>query len=285
MLYQKIFASIHILLFFHFPSEIGNNEPYISGNLLSTAPDPCSSDNLAYTGGEEIVYKLFYNLNFVWVAAGEVEFTVKETFYDYEISARGRTYKSYEWFYKVDDKYKTVIDKTTMLPKLFERDVNEGNYKFYNRIEFDQKSGKAVSFDGKNRNNLRNSEAIFNGCMHDMMSIIFHFRNIQYGDLKNGDAFPISIFLDEKAWDLNVHFKGREKNFKVKGLGNFDVLKFSPEVIEGHQFKEDTKINVWVTDDMNKVPVMVESPISVGSVKAVLKSYNGLKHPMNAKVK
>ena len=37
-------------------------------------------------------------------------------------------------------------------------------------------------------------------------------------------------------------------------------------------------MNIWVSDDENKVPLMIESPVTVGSVKAVLQSYSGLRH-------
>ena len=43
-------------------------------------------------------------------------------------------------------------------------------------------------------------------------------------------------------------------------------------------------MNVWVTDDENKIPLLIESPVSVGSVKAVLKEYNGLRYDMTAKL-
>ncbi len=41
---------------------------------------------------------------------------------------------------------------------------------------------------------------------------------------------------------------------------------------------------IWVTDDDNRVPVMIEAELRVGSIKAVLKSYDGLRHPMSARV-
>jgi hypothetical protein len=43
-------------------------------------------------------------------------------------------------------------------------------------------------------------------------------------------------------------------------------------------------MTVWVGDDENRIPVMIESPVSVGSVKVVLKSYKGLKYDFTAKV-
>jgi hypothetical protein len=44
-------------------------------------------------------------------------------------------------------------------------------------------------------------------------------------------------------------------------------------------------MTVWVTDDENKVPVRIESPISVGKVKIDMMSYENLRYPMTALIK
>jgi hypothetical protein len=243
-------------------------------------PDPCNPDNSAFQSGEEVVYKIYYHWNFVWLPAGEVVFKVAESADEYEITALGTTYPSYEWFFKVDDTYRTRIDKASMLPKVFERDIHEGDFKWYNRIEFDQKTGKVRSFDGPSKREAKPSEGTISGCMHDMMSIIYHLRNVQYGSLRKGDVFPVQIYLDGQSYSLDVQFGGKVSKHEVKGQGDFNALKFSPKVIEGEQFNEGTRMNVWVSDDLNKIPLVIESPVSVGSVKAVLKSYKGLKHPL-----
>jgi hypothetical protein len=54
-------------------------------------------------------------------------------------------------------------------------------------------------------------------------------------------------------------------------------------VIAGNVFKDDAKMTVWVSDDQNRIPVLIESPVSVGSVKMVLKEYWGLKYDFKAK--
>ena len=74
------------------------------------------------------------------------------------------------------------------------------------------------------------------------------------------------------------------KKKKIKKLGKFKTIKVVPELIVGEVFKEGDKMNIWVSDDENRVPLMIESPISVGSVKAVLKSYDGLRYPLKAKL-
>jgi hypothetical protein len=50
-------------------------------------------------------------------------------------------------------------------------------------------------------------------------------------------------------------------------------------MVAGHFFNEDTRIDIYMSADDNKLPLMIESPVSVGKVKAVLKEYKGLRHP------
>ncbi len=238
----------------------------------------CSIANNAFQHGEVITYKLYYNWNFVWLSAGEVVFRVKETKDQYHLSATGSTYKSYEWFYKVKDRYDTYVDKNTLLPVLSIRDVHEGKYRLYDKVTFDQQGKKAFSLRGKTKESAEMAEYPIDNCMHDILSIIYYTRNVDFNDLQAGSAFPIKIFMDKEVWPLRVKFQGREKDKKIKGLGRINTIKFSPEVISGFVFGEGAEMTVWASDDENKIPLMIESPVSVGSVKAVLKEYKGLRY-------
>jgi hypothetical protein len=81
-----------------------------------------------------------------------------------------------------------------------------------------------------------------------------------------------------------MRYIGKNASKNIHGMGKYKTLKFQPDVIAGNVFKEDAKMTVWVGDDENRIPVMIESPVSVGSVKVVLKSYKGLKYDFTAKV-
>ena len=67
-------------------------------------------------------------------------------------------------------------------------------------------------------------------------------------------------------------------------MGKYNTLKFQPQVIAGNVFDDDSKMSVWVSDDLNRIPLLIESPVSVGSVKVVLKEYKNLKYDFTAKV-
>ena len=271
---------VGILFIFLLTSFVFPGQPQEKGNTIEAAwtVDVCNAPNRAFQDGEEITYKIYYNWNFVWLSAGEVTFRVRELNSQYHFSVKGRTYSSYEWFYKVRDNYDTYVDKTTLLPAVSIRDVNEGKYTLYDKVTFDRKKNIASSFRGKTRDKAQTTDYPVESCMHDILSIIYYLRNVDFNRLSPGSDIPIKIFMDKETWPLKVRYYGKEEQTKIKGHGKCKTIHFGPQVIEGYIFKEDSKMNVWASDDANKVPLLIESPLSVGSVKVILKDYKGLKH-------
>lgn len=245
----------------------------------------CATRNMAFTAGEELTYKVYYNWNFVWLSAGEVIFRVEESNGEYHLSAHGSTYKSYDWFFKVRDKYDTWVDKKTLLPRVSIRDVAEGKYRLYDEVTFDRAGMKANSLRGKNKAVATTTAYDIQACVHDILSVLYYARNVNYAGMQPGKEFPVSIFMDKEQWNLNVTYLGREADTHIRHLGNFKTVKFSPQVIEGYVFKKDSRLVVWTTDDDNRMPLMIESPISVGSVKVILHSFKGLRYPVSARIK
>ena len=70
--------------------------------------------NKSFDFGESLTYKIQYNWTAVWVSAGEVEFRVDSSSIHnrtcYKFSGLGKTYKRYDWFYKVRDRYESYSD-------------------------------------------------------------------------------------------------------------------------------------------------------------------------------
>lgn len=248
------------------------------------AIEPCNTNNEAFKVGEELVYKIYYNWNFMWLSAGEVVFRVYEDGSEYHLSARGRTYSSYEWFFEVRDNYDSYISKETLLPRLSIRDIKEGNYERYDKVTFDQNRHRATSVKGRSRADATPEDFNLDGCMHDILSIMYYLRNIDVESMNAGQEIPVKIFFDRETFPLKIKYLGTENNTKVKGMGRYKTYKLSPQLIAGEVFKEGDEMSVYVSRDKNKIPVLIESPVSVGSVKVVLKSYKGLMHDFTAKV-
>lgn len=244
----------------------------------------CSINNNSFVTGEELTYKVYYNWNFVWIAAGEVTFKVLDQGDKYYISAKGRTYDSYDWAFKVRDEYKVWIDKETMLPRTAIRNVKEGGYQLYDMMKYDHDKMEIRSYRGKTKDNTRKFTFDIQNCTHDVLSIIYYVRNKDYNKMEEGAKFPVRVFLDKEKYSLETKFIGREKK-KIKDLGTFNTIKLMPEVVKGEVFNDTSGMTIWASDDKNKIPLQIESPLSVGSAKAVLKSYKKVRYPMSSKLK
>ncbi len=246
---------------------------------------PCSLQNDVFRSGEKIIYTIYYNWNFIWLPAGELTFVAAEKPDYYEFRAIGRTFPSYEWFYKVEDYYEAHVDKETLLPLMSLRNVNEGDYRRFNRVKYDWDNDRAISWMGKTQDQTERTVFPIERCMYDILTMLYATRNIDITEVRPGDKIPLNIFLDEEKYDIEILYSDRDPRKKIRKMGVFQTKKFEPELIAGNVFDEENKMEIWISDDKNKIPLMIESPVSVGSVKAVLKSHQNLKYPLSSKVK
>lgn len=239
--------------------------------------DFCSAKNYSFKDGERLTFKVFYNMSFVWINAGNAHF--KTDLEDlngrkvYHITGDGKTAKSYEWFYKVKDKYETYLDKETLSPDRFVRNVHEGSTKIYQDVTFNRKKNIAISND---------KSYPVSKCTQDVLSAIYFARNIDYTKYAPGDKIPFDMFLDDKLYSLYIKFLGRE--VITTKMGTFNSIKIAPLLIEGTVFSGGEKMTVWVSDDLNHVPLRVESPIAVGSIKVDLMDFEGLRNPFTSMI-
>jgi hypothetical protein len=241
----------------------------------------CSTSNSTWQGGEEITYTLYYQLNFIWIPAGEATFKVKDLGDRYVISADGKTISAFEWFYEVNDHYESVIDKETLLPISFSRDIQEGKYVWWDKFTFDQQNKKVHATKGWPNKPTKYYSADVSGCMHDLISIVYSVRNVDFNKYIPGQHFGVKVFVEEE-YPLQVEVKEKNSEQKIRGLGKHKTHLIRPEMVAGHFFDEDTYMDVYISADRNHLPLMIESPVSVGKVKAVLTGYKGLKYPLVA---
>ncbi len=238
----------------------------------------CHTTNQCLQAGEMIRFKIYYNLSALWVPAGEAVFNTKLTDLKgtkvFHIIGDGRTYDTYDWIFKVRDRYETFLDTATLLPLKFIRDVNEDGYKIFNHVTFNREYKKAYS----NKKSFDVPE-----CVQDVLSAIYYARNIDYGKYKPGAKIPFTMFLDDEVYHLYIRYVGKAR-IKTK-YGVFNAIKIQPLLIEGTLFKGGEDMVVWVSDDRNHIPLRVESPILVGSIKVDMMSYANLRHPLSSLVR
>lgn len=262
----KLIVPLVLLLFGFSPT---HNEP---------ANTFCGIKNVAFKVEEEVSFTVYYAVAGIYVNAGTATFTSKlETINNrpvYHIVGDGKTNSSYDWVYKVRDRYESYIDTATMQPLKFVRNVNEGGYKKYQNITFNKTANTAVATDG-----------VFKvpACVQDVVSAMYYARNIDFSKLQPEDKIPFSMFLDNEVFNLYIRYLGKEE-IKTK-YGKFRAIKIKPLLIKGTIFEGGENMTVWITDDANHIPVRVESPIVVGKVKIDMMSHANLRHPLTSLIK
>lgn len=246
--------------------------------MLLTLLGRVNAQQMAFQHGEKITYTVFYNVIGLYINAGTATFSTSVEQYNnnnvFHVVGEGATNSKYDWIFKVRDRYESYFNTNDLQSVKFIRNINEGSFKMHEEVAFNQQTNTAVTSTGVYKVPAR---------VQDVINAIYYARNIDYNTYKPGDKITFSMFLDNKVYNLYVKYIGKE-TVKTR-YGKYNAIKLSPQVITGTVFKNDDKMLMWVTDDANHIPVRVESPISVGSIKIDLKEYQNLKYPLTGIVK
>lgn len=258
---------------------------YLS-ELKQMPSDECSTENNAFFSGEELTYQALYNWGFIWLEAGEVTFKIQKDEHKgipcYKISGIGGSYPSYDWIYKVRDRFECWVDTVTLKPYRYIRDVNEGGRTFYNECFFNYTKMKVYCVTKEHKKLPRLDTVSIGACSFDPLTMIYYSRIIDYKKYKVNDTIPISLFLDSEVFSLYLRYLGKT-TLKVDDKREFNCVKFSPKLVEGTIFRGGEGMIVWATDDENRIPLFVEAPILVGSIKAKIIKWKGLRNPLSSK--
>lgn len=251
--------------------------------------ESCNIVNTSFTAGEKLHYQVYYNLSAIWVTAGYADFSVTPSDFNgkpaYHLVCEGKSAKKFNWFYQVRDHYESYIDPVTVLPLRSSRDIQEGSFTKKNQFTFDH-NRNVVNIDYQYRKGIlqyKNQALDMEQCTRDILSAIYHIRSADYQNMKIGDIFPIEMCIDGEMYSAYLRYMGKEE---VKtSFGKFRCAKFAPKLIEGDVFADSDSMYLWATDDENRLPILIESRLSIGAIKAYLTSYEGLKHAMESKIK
>ena len=241
----------------------------------------CRIETKAFAPGEVLTYTAHYNWGFIWINAGEVEFNVTSKRYEgrdvYHFYGYGTSFKTYDWIFRVRQMYQSFVDKETLMPLWYQRDVVEGSYTAFEEYRFDYQNNLIHTYVQKRKNPGVNATLPITPCLFDVMTAVYFFRSVDVSRYRVGDRIPINMILDSETYNLHMRYLGKEE-VTTRGRKKYQCLKFAIQLVEGTVFKGDEDAIIWVTDDANRVPVMVEAQIIVGSVKAILNDAKGLKH-------
>lgn len=244
----------------------------------------------AFGDGEKVVYGVSYRAALVPnVEAGTVTITTTATSLDgvpvYNIFANAKVDPSFKWFYDLDDTYQSWLDRTTLRPVKFTSRLREGKHRANGEFKYDwNKMEVNTHYRNLRRPNGREKTMPLTKGSYDAIGLFYNLRSDDLSHLSPGQGGELKLVLDDTIRVIKYKFLGREKH-TVKKIGTFNTLKFSCTlaISSSDNFADGTELFLWVTDDKNKLPVYMESPIKIGSVRVTLKSFEGLKYPLSSK--
>ena len=232
--------------------------------------------NNAFTYGEELNYRVHYGI----INAAKISLKVdneavevhdRQTFH---LTADGKTLSTFDWMFKVRDRFESYMDMEYMAPVKYFKSVKEDNYSDVDLVFFDHDLKR---IKGKKKN--MDCPAY----VQDIIGALYYARTIDFSSATKGQKFPIDIYLDQEIYNLEFKYVGKET---IKSdVGKIKCIKIKPKAVADRVFKDDESITLWVSDDENKIPIRVEASLAVGSLKVDLTSYKGLKNSFTSKVK
>lgn len=229
----------------------------------------------AFQDGEWFKFEMSYS---GWLKAGEATLEVGEKRLDgrsvYHVTGKGWTTGAINWFFKVRDRYESYFDKATVMPYKFIRKIDEGGHTKDIEIRFNQEEQNALVYNKKH--NTKKTVATETN-VQDMVSAFYYLRNnYDTEKIHVGDVVELNMFFDEENYVFKLKYLGRETI--DTDFGRVKTLMFRPYVMAGRVFKEQESLTLWVSADKNKIPLKVKADLAVGSLRADLVAFRGLKH-------
>ncbi len=245
--------------------------------LITLAFDTQKED--AYGVGEYFKFRIHYGI----VNAGYATLEVKDATINnkkvFHAVGKGYTTGMSKFFFKVEDLYESYFDRDNGNPYRYIRKIDEGGYTKNQEGIFNQAENRVLVKDYKRKTE---KTILLTDNVQDIVSSFYYLRNHPNIDkLKSGESITIDMFFDEEITKFKLKYIGRQ-DITTK-FGTVTTMVFKPLVQTGRVFKEKESLTLWITDDNNKVPVRIKADLAVGSLKADLDEYKGLKNPFKVK--
>ncbi len=235
--------------------------------------------NVGFKVGEHFEYELNYGFITGGYAILEIksdnEFVNGRRCFLAEVNIS--TTPSFDYIYKFRESYKCYLDYEGIFPWLIEQDKNENGKITQLKIQFDNVNDKVK----RNENGVETEFDIIKYTLDDI-GVYYYSRTIDFSSKNFGDYVELPYLTKDKTKTFKMKYVGKE-TVEVPA-GEFRCIVVEPLLREAALASKVDNIIIWITDDDNKMPVLLKMDIILGSVTAELKNFWGLSAPLKSKV-
>lgn len=243
----------------------------------------CKLKNTTFASGEDIQYDLYFQRGIFSARAGRGSLTVTEANYRgenaYKMVMLLNTSGLANNFYTVRDTLTSFVDKD-LRPLLFTKEAFEGRDYSVDR--------QSYTYEG-NKINIR-AYRIWNGaeefdevvsseqCTYDYLSVLPYVRNLDFTNMKPGDRHHIRFLSGRRPVNMYVNYEGIS-SVKANNGKKYDVINLSMTILDDAFENPKEALKASLTNDKNRIPVVIDTSLKIGTIRAVLRDVSGTRYP------
>jgi hypothetical protein len=184
----------------------------------------------------------------------------------YHISAKVKDHGPLRLIYPVNDTFDCYVRGPMKLPYLYRVHQREGRGREIRRMTwYDQEIGQ-VRYQ---RNEGEPQLFDIKGTVYNEFAAFIITRALVF---KEGEAIVVPTFADSKRHEVRVNQVGKETKSTL--FGDLQTLRIEPRMPFKGLYDKSGATVLWLTDDVCRVPVTIQSRIIVGSLVAELVDYS-----------
>jgi hypothetical protein len=233
---------------------------------LATAEPATSFNQPPFTIGERLDFKVYLE----FVLGGDATMSVKaiEDVNGHtciRLASEAHSTPTVDAIYKVRDRVESWRDAGGGFSRRYVKKLREGKYRDDKRVEYSVEDSLAFLFRG-NRDIPETLSVA--GEVHDVLTAFYAMRE---RDLQVGKSEFIDLHDINKRYQLEVKVL-RKESVEVPA-GRFDCIVVEPELQSAGLFRKEGELQVWLTNDRYRMPVLMKSKLYFGRVWAKLVGY------------
>lgn len=206
--------------------------------------------------------RLTYQISMFNLPVGSAELEAKNEQGEVRITLKVKSAPAVSGIYPVDDLVETRhIGGNFILTRIRQQ---EGNFRSDRAFTLMLRDKKVFWIDRLTNRTL--NETVPNSDVTDIISGLYYLRN---RPLEVSRTETLHVYDSDTYADLPIEVLRRER-ITLPGFRKADTIVIKPVMKTDGIFKRTGDVTIWLTDDAHKVPVKVETQISLGKVTVEL---------------
>lgn len=250
------------------------------------ANSQCQVENNYFQAGETLNYDLYFKWGILSKKAGVASLRISNVTYAdqdaYKASLISNSRGSARDIFKMDDTISCVVNKQ-MVPLAFYKDAHEGDDYTKERVSYTYQPDNSVKIRTmRHKNGTFRFDETFHrpNCTYDMLSVVLYARTLDYSRMRKGNKVSVDFISGKKRLNMIIQHNGTEK-LKVNDGSKYNCIKLSLKIADDAFKNEEDAMTVYITNDMNRMPIRIDTKLKIGNARVILNGFKGNKHPVS----